>query len=210
MRRIWKKQIENGTVNNCNSKASPGDTYSGRPRTQRTAENIGDVKNVMDRDASKRIGDDTVSPINSSRRNILAIPKSSWSRIKLELRYHPFKPVRRHELFPQDYQRRLDFANWVVSKSDQQLLQFLFSDEANFLLCGDVNSQNVRRYTPLKATDAVNGGRPEHFSVDKPTYSKKKLMDFCRVDRAGKFGLKYYQNQTMDGRAYFNITFCQS
>ena len=52
MRRIWKKQIENGTVNNCNSKASPGDTYSGRPRTQRTAENIGDVKNVMDRDAS--------------------------------------------------------------------------------------------------------------------------------------------------------------
>ena len=116
-------------------------------------------------------------------------------------------------MFPQDYQRRLDFANWVVSKSDQQLLQFLFSDEANFLLCGDVNSQNVRRYTPLKATDAVNGGRPEHFSVDKPTYSKK--LKWCSLELIGLEHLVLNSTRTKQWMVgltivYFNITFCQS
>ena len=40
-----------GTVLNCNSKSSRGDTESGRPRTSRTPANIGRVKAVMDRDA---------------------------------------------------------------------------------------------------------------------------------------------------------------
>ena len=97
MRRIWLKQMQKGTVNNCNSKTSPGDTHSGRPRTQRTDQNKTAVKTVLNRDAQKRLGDNTVSPVNSARRNVLAIPKSSWSRITLELRYHPFKPVRRHQ-----------------------------------------------------------------------------------------------------------------
>ena len=55
MRRIWRKQMSKGTVNNCNSKSSPGDTYSGRPRTQRTPLNIAAVKTVMDHDAPKVI-----------------------------------------------------------------------------------------------------------------------------------------------------------
>ena len=29
-RKIWEKQMKNGTVNNCNSKASPGQNNSGR------------------------------------------------------------------------------------------------------------------------------------------------------------------------------------
>ena len=71
VRRLYKKQLKNGTVNN-----------SGR-----SPENIGNVKAVMDHDAPKRIGDDTVSPVSTARRNVLGIDKSTWSRIKLELRY---------------------------------------------------------------------------------------------------------------------------
>ena len=204
MRRIWVKQKGKGTVNNCNSKSSPGDTHSGRPRTQRTPQNLAAVKAVMDRDAPKQIGDSTVSPVSTARRNVLAIAKSSWSRMKLDLRYHPFKPVRRHELKPQDLPRRVAFCTWLVTRTDQQLLEFLFSDEANFLLSGHVNSQNVRRYAPHRAADPVNGGRPEHFTVDKPTFSQK-LMVFCGIRRVGTFGLKFYQNQTMDGRAYHTL-----
>ena len=48
---VWRKQMEKGTVNNCNSKSSPGDTYSGRTRTVRTPALL--VKGVMDRDAVK-------------------------------------------------------------------------------------------------------------------------------------------------------------
>ena len=105
---------------------------------------------------------------------------------------------------PQDPPRRLAFCNWLITLTDQQLQEFLFSDEANFLLSGHVNSQNVRRYAPLKSTDPINGGRPEHFAVDKPTFSAK-LMVFCGIRRNGTFGLKLYQNKTMDGRAYHSL-----
>ena len=204
LKNIWRKQLDKGTVNNCNSKSSPGDTHSGRPTTQRTAPNIAAVKAVMDRDATKQMGDATVSPVSSARRNILAIAKSSWSRIKLELRYHPYKPVRRHELKPQDLPRRMQFCTWLVTLTDQELQEFLFSDEANFLLSGHVNSQNIRRYAPLKASDPLNGGRPDHFVVDKPTFSLK-LMVFCGIKRDGTFGLKFYKNKTMDGRTYHSL-----
>ena len=50
---IWRKQMLHGTVNNLNSKSSPGATFSGKPRTQRTAVVIAIVKSVMDRDAAK-------------------------------------------------------------------------------------------------------------------------------------------------------------
>ena len=204
IRRIWEKQMNKGTVNKCNSKSSPGLTFSGRPRTQRTPPTIASVKGVMDRDAAKEIGDATVSPISSARRNVLAIAKSSWSRIKLELRYHPYKPVRRHELKPGDPARRMVFCQWIVTLSDLELQEFLFSDEANFLVSGNVNSQNVRRYAPLKVSDPVNGGRPDHFVVDKPTFSQK-LMVFCGVNRDGTFGLKFYRNMAMDGPSYHSL-----
>ena len=47
MKRIWEKQMLKGTVNNCNSKSSPGATHSGRTRTVRTPTNAAAVKNVM-------------------------------------------------------------------------------------------------------------------------------------------------------------------
>ena len=96
IRDMWLKQMFLGTVNNCNSKASPGDTHSGIPRTQRVQPVISSVKQVIDRYAEKVMGDTIVSPVSSARRNVLAIPKSSWSRIKFELKYHPYKPIRRH------------------------------------------------------------------------------------------------------------------
>ena len=83
MRQIWKKQVKNGTVNNCNSKASPGDTYSGRPKTARTPPNIQAVKAKCIRDAQKVIGDANVSPVSSARRNGIfpVLTKSSFNRI---------------------------------------------------------------------------------------------------------------------------------
>ena len=87
MRKIWKKQLKNGTVNNCNSKSSPGPTHSGRPKTARTPPNIQSVKAKCNRDAQKVIGDANVSPVSSARRNFLALTKSSFSRIiKLDIR----------------------------------------------------------------------------------------------------------------------------
>ena len=149
MANMWRKQMLKGTVNNCNSKSSPGDTYSGRARTARTPANIVLVKGVMDRDAVKELGDATLSPVSSARRNVLGLDKSAWWRIKLDLRYHPYRAVRRQLLTPADLPRIEAFCTWILTLSDQQLLQFLFSDEAVFQQSGHVNSHNVRRYAPL-------------------------------------------------------------
>ena len=197
---IWKKQMAKGTINNCNSKSSPGPTYSGRRRTRRDNATLARAKAVMDRDAVKQIGERDVSPVSTARRNALGIPKSSWSRVVTELRYHPYKPIARHQLLPADLPRRLDFCNWIVSIPDQELMQFLFSDEANFQLCGHVNSQNVRRYAPLKRSDPVNGGRPGHFFVEKR--NSPKVMVFCGVKADGLFGFKIFENQNMNGELY--------
>ena len=51
---IWqKKPMTKDTVNNYNSKTSPGDCHSRWPRTVRTEANTANVKAVMDRDAIK-------------------------------------------------------------------------------------------------------------------------------------------------------------
>ena len=77
IRKIFKKQLNLGTVNNVNSASSPGQSHSGRRRTVRTDPNKNQVKALLDRDAGKRIGDATVSPVNSARLNSMAIDKST-------------------------------------------------------------------------------------------------------------------------------------
>ena len=74
----------------------------------------------------------------------------------LSLRYHPYKPVRRQELKAQDMPRRLQFCQWLLTLTEQQLMEFLVSDEANFQLCGHVNSQNIRRFGIYTKLDLVN------------------------------------------------------
>ena len=151
IRRIWKKQIENVTV--LNSKESPGETYSGRKKTSTDTATRDRVKQVLDRDALKNHGDANVSPVSSCRRNVLGLDKSAWWRIAKELKYHPYKIMHRQLLKPDDYGRRLNFCNWIITQTDHQLERFHWSDESNFHLYGHVNSQNVRRYAPLQSSD---------------------------------------------------------
>ena len=85
LQQIWEKQMNHGTVLNCNSKTSPGQTCSGRPRTSTTPAMKTALKAVLDRDAVKRDGDATVSPVSSARRNVLGLDKSAWWRLTKEL-----------------------------------------------------------------------------------------------------------------------------
>ena len=204
IREIHDKFVRLGTINNVNSKNSPGATHSGRPKTSTSDQNKQRVKAVMDRDRVKEIGDNAVSPISSGRRNALGLDKSAFWRLAKEIRYHPYKPVRRHQLKPEDLARRLAFCQWLVQLNDVQLLQIVTSDEASFHLSTHVNSQNVRRYAPLKSDDPVNGGRPDHFAVEVPTFSPK-LMVFCGIKRDGTFGLKFFRNENMTGASYHRL-----
>ena len=78
IRRLWEKQMINGTVNNCNSSSSPGASHSERTRTARTPANIIQVKNRMNRDSVKQLGDGNSSPVSTARRNSVGLSKSSF------------------------------------------------------------------------------------------------------------------------------------
>ena len=69
IRNIWHKFKNTGTINNLNSKTSPGPSYSGRRKTTRTLANTNWVKVLMDRDALKEMGDRAASLVNTSRRS---------------------------------------------------------------------------------------------------------------------------------------------
>lgn len=191
VRKMYNKHETKFTLHNCNSASSPGDTNSGRPRTTRTGWNTRRVKNVMDRDARKdikEIGRDT-SPLSSARRNTLGIDKTAWISIKKDIKYHAYKVERTQELNAVDPARRINFCNWLLTHTDEQLSQFCFSDEANFDLSGHVNSQNVRMYAPNKFYNP-QGGRPKQFKSEKKV--TKKIMVFAGIKMDGTFGFHIF------------------
>ena len=91
VRKMHEGFERSGTVLNRNSINSPGNNHSGRRRTVRTDQNKQNLKAVLDRDATKKIGDATKSPCSSARRNALQLDKSSFSRLVKDLKYHPYK-----------------------------------------------------------------------------------------------------------------------
>ena len=64
----------------------------------------------------------------------------------------------RHELLPDDLPRRLSYSNWFDERCwDQNFLQsIIIGDEAGFALNGEVNSHNVREYSPKENQPAFN------------------------------------------------------
>lgn len=78
----------------------------------------------------------------------LHISRSSLNRIlHKDLYLHAYKIQLVQYLSPNDFTRRLEFANWVAEKeqNDANVLdRVIFSDESHFLLNGRVNKQNCR------------------------------------------------------------------
>jgi hypothetical protein len=54
-----------------------------------------------------------------------------------------------HQLFPRDYQRRVDFCNWFRARPARfHDRDHLIGDEAAFKMDGKANTWNIRSYTP--------------------------------------------------------------
>ena len=105
---------------------------SGRPKSARTQTNIDAVQ--------RKLND---NPGASARRNnVSQITKLSFNRItKHDLNFYTFRMNIQHQLFPHDYQRRVDFCNWFracpARFHDRDLL---IGDEAAFKMDGKVNT----------------------------------------------------------------------
>ncbi len=110
---------------------------SGTRRSIRTAENIEDVRNLLQQ-----------NPHVSARRNPLPISRTSFNQItRLEIKWHPYRMHVRHELLAGDFARRLHFSGWFNERCrcENFLDSLLIGDEASFVMNDEVNTQNVRQ-----------------------------------------------------------------
>ena len=203
--RQYVKLSRSSTLHNLNSKASPGQTHSGRPRTAQTAANVAAVRALTAHDAAKDL-ERAHSPVSTARQNVLGIAKSTWSRICKSEKLNCYKMVRSQKLLPGDYQRRLDMCRFFLTLNAGNINNFCFSDEATFCLDGTVNSQNVRRYAPRKGSVAAGmaQGRPGHFRHQNSTFSPK-VMVFLGLRGNGTFFGYTLLAGNMNGAAYHNL-----
>ena len=115
---------------------------SGRRRTERCLENIQAVREALENqeDGAPRI---------SARRNGLGLTSATFNRItRLDLGFHPYRMIKRHQLLDNDYPRRENFCQWLLRQNRRLLEDVVIGDEAGFALNATVNTHNDREYHP--------------------------------------------------------------
>lgn len=172
-----------GTSRNLNKEAS------GRRRTGRSAANIQAVRNVLDQRAGGRI---------SARRNGLGLPPATFNRItRLDLRYHPYQMIRRHELLPGDPPRRQRFCEWLLQQPANFLEDLVIGDESGFTLNGMVNTHNIREYRP-------QGQRPLNFDYQRRD-DRHKLTVWVGLVGNGSIVGPYFFRNNINGDDYLRM-----
>ena len=177
-----RKYLNAGTSLNLNK------GNSGRRRTIRTAENIDDVRDLLQQ-----------NPHVSARRNPIPISRTSFNRItRLEIKWHPYRMHVRHELLPGDFARRLRFSIWFNERCrlENFLDSFLIGDEASFVMNGEVNTQNVRQYAP-------KGHRPA-FNFERSN-SRVHLTVWAALCGNGLIFGPYFFVQNVNGISYLRM-----
>ena len=183
---IWrnvKKYEIHGTSLNRNPK------NSGRKRTARSNDNIDAIHNEL-------INNPVIS---TCRLNNINVSSATFNRIvRIDLKWHPYKIQRRHELLDSDYRRRVRFSRWFLQKN--RALQFLpnlvIGDEAGFHMNGQVNSQNVRKYAPK--------GNNKEFTCEVST-SKEKCMVWMGLCRNGTVLGPFFLEDSVSGAKYLEM-----
>ena len=184
---IWKnvrKFQTHGTSLNRNK------GHSGRRRTGRSNENIAAVSQQLQQNPRDI----------SARRNGLGLPSATFNRItRLDLNQHPYRIHARHELFPGDNARRLQFSRWLVDRCnrDERFLRCLvIGDEAAFSLDGKVNTSNVREYAP--------SGQPPSFNYDR-SISREKLNVWVGLVGSGHVIGPFFFEGNLNGAEYLRL-----
>ena len=136
----------------------------------------------------------TVSTRQLSRDS--GIPQSSIVRCLKEHNFHPFKFTQVQQLSEDDYDRRMEFCQWVVDKQHDQAdfhHQILFSDEAVFHVNGVVNRHNLHYWSQENPHEKM-----EKFQ------NRESVTIWCMVSDSGieSFNISF---ETMNSDRYCQI-----
>lgn len=183
------KNVRKYTVNGTSCNLNKG--RSGRRRTERCPENIQAVREALENqeDGAPRI---------SARRNGLGLTSATFNRItRLDLRFHPYQMIKRHQLLDNDYQRRINFCQWLRRQNRRFLENVVIGDEAGFALNATVNTHNVREYHP-------RGEKPLDFDYQRSN-DRHKLTVWVGLMGNGSIIGPFFFRQNLDGEGYLEM-----
>ena len=169
---------------------------SGRPKTARSAENIEAVRNAIEEANGERLNGER--PRLSCRRNRLGLSSATFNRItRLDLRFHPYQMIKRHQLHQGDHLRRLQFCRWLRHRNDRFLDDLLIGDESGFALNASVNTRNIREYQP-------RGEQPVDFQYQRNDDRHKLTVWVGLMGNGTVIGPFFFQNN-IDGLDYLQL-----
>lgn len=162
---------------------------SGRLRTGRSAENIEVVRQAIQDHQDGDI---------SCRRNPTDLPHATFNRITLlDLHYHPYQMIKRHELLPGDRQRRTRFCEWLLRRPARFLDDLLIGDESGFALNAQVNTHNLVAYRD-------KGHPPEEFDYQRK-YNRSKVTVWAGLTGRGDIIGPIFFDNNVNGEAYLQM-----
>ena len=136
----------------------------------------------------------------SARRNGVGLPHATFNMItKLDLHMHPYRMHIRQQLLPQDYARRIQFAQWLIERCERNedfLRSFVIGDEAGFAMNGQVNTNNVREYAAA--------GQPPEFNFDA-NISQQKFTVWIGLCGNGQIIGPFFFDRNVNGRNYLQM-----
>jgi hypothetical protein len=158
-------------------------------KTRKTSQKYEDTKNKLE---------NMVSDFNtfSIRKAASAISVSStlvYHVLHDDLHLKPYKFHQWHKIEDQDYQKRVDFAQWFLKQPVTKRLLCFFSDEAYFYLTLPLNHQNNRIWS--NSQPCVGVERPLH---------DKKILVWCAISVNRVFG-PYYFEETVNQLNYLEM-----
>lgn len=147
---------------------------AGRPKSVRTPENIVAVRASIEQ-----------SPSRSARKHAAALGISSRTVRRIlhsDLQLHPYKLSVVQELSPEDWVKRTDACNAILTSVQPDTILWS-SDEAHFHLSGSVNKHNFRYW-------ATENPRELH---QRPLHSPKVTV-WCAVSSIGIIGPYFFES----------------
>lgn len=110
-----------------------------------------------------------------------------------DLHLKPFKFHLWHKLLDQDYEKRVNFAQWFLKHAKSAHEYIIASDEAYFYLTLPVNKQNNRHWSESQPC----------IGVEKPLHDEKILV-FCAISDKRVYG-PYYFEETVNQDNYLTM-----
>ena len=167
---------------------------SGHRRTGRSAANIEAVRNVLE---NHQAGNGRARTI-SCRRNGFGLPSATFNRItRLDLRFHPYKIIKRHQHLPCDRQRQLQFCQWLLAQHARFLDDLVIGDESGFALINASVNTHIRKYHP-------RGQQPLDFDYQRND-DRHKITVWVSLMGNGRIIGPFFFRNNLNGDGYLHM-----